>query len=410
MKPANNHAKTRSTALCRILILPIVMVLSAIPLRAANYDQEQCDIPAEAVKYLENAALLVDNGMPDAAITEFEYLLSQYPDSYAVQYEYAYMLVKAQKLDKALEVSKNLTSHPKANERAYDLHGIILSLNGKRKDAKKVLMEGIKRYPKAGMLYLELGTLENMDQNYEKALEHYCNGIEADPKFASNYYRAAQLYARSNEPMWGMALAETEILLKPTDTERHIEMSKTIRAILEAQAEKAALKRDILLSDSVRVEVKPGDLLQEMSLINFGNIYSGLFNIGVLIVHEENDFSNNNVDLFTGARRSALLNYTDNLKSFFGKGMQLLEYQKRILNAGHWDAYNYFIIGYAYPEELKEWLENNEKKMSSFLKWLTNNPLVLDHKRSVSPISHLKYHKNISQYIALYLQTMIIMR
>ena len=52
-------------------------------------------------------------------------------------------------------------------------------------------------------------------KEYSIALNYYEKGIEIDPKFPSNYYRAALLYDYSDHEIWGLIYGELFMDLEP---------------------------------------------------------------------------------------------------------------------------------------------------------------------------------------------------
>ena len=73
----------------------------------------------------------------------------------------------------------------------------------------------------------------------------------------------------------------------------------------------------------------------------------------------------------TAIRRRFLENY-DNKKGKYDKfSFLLFDFQKDILDAGHWDAYNMFTLREGRPEEFKAWQPDHDPDMIAFLKFMT---------------------------------------
>lgn len=71
---------------------------------------------------------------------------------------------------------------------------------------------------------------------------------------------------------------------------------------------------------------------------------------------------------------------TDNL---YGNSMYLLEFQKKVIEAGHWEAYNYFIFMPSLSEDFDQWYSTHSADMDAFIEWYSNNVFKLGHGRSV---------------------------
>lgn len=146
---------------------------------------------------------LVDEGLYEAVMPDFDLLAKKYPDNYIVQYERAYTLYLLGRYDEIIKLRKKLLNHKDASEQTYQLIGNSYDDSGDTKEAIKVYQEGLKRFPESGSLYLELGTVYNRKGEFDKALEYYNNGILANPNFASNYYRAADSILRQSQQRCG---------------------------------------------------------------------------------------------------------------------------------------------------------------------------------------------------------------
>ena len=73
----------------------------------------------------------------------------------------------------------------------------------------------------------------------------------------------------------------------------------------------------------------------------------------------------------TAIRRRFLENY-DNKKGKYDKfSFLLFDFQKKILDAGHWEAYNMFTLREGRPEEFKAWQPDHDPDMIAFLKFMT---------------------------------------
>ena len=56
----------------------------------------------------------------------------------------------------------------------------------------------------------------------------------------------------------------------------------------------------------------------------------------------------------------------------------LFEYQKTIQEAGHFEAYNYWLLSQGAADEFGVWKEANEDAWTAFIDWFGPNPIELD--------------------------------
>ena len=64
----------------------------------------------------------------------------------------------------------------------------------------------------------------------------------------------------------------------------------------------------------------------------------------------------------------------------------LFDYQKKIEEEGHFEAYNYWLLMKGNEREFDTWLEENETKWSEFIKWYKENPIeITEETRFVQP-------------------------
>jgi hypothetical protein len=67
----------------------------------------------------------------------------------------------------------------------------------------------------------------------------------------------------------------------------------------------------------------------------------------------------------------------------YGSGYQeshpniLFDYQQKIADAGHLEAYNYWVFSQGDSEMFNTWQKSNKKKWDNFLQWFTENGMKL---------------------------------
>ncbi|MDE5929513.1 MAG: hypothetical protein K2H03_03430, partial [Muribaculaceae bacterium] len=217
----------------RTIITTICITLVACLCMHSEASNPIDELSQDDRRTLENAIMLIDGGMAEAALEDFDILLKRHPDNYLVLYEHMYALYHLGRYKEIVKDSKKLLNHPDVDAIAFQMCGNVMDITGKSKKAEKIYREGLARFPESGPLYLELGNLRMARQEYREALKWYIDGIVAAPNFASNYYRAALMSSIIPDcQTWALIMAETEILLAPSNEMRHMEMSDLIRLCL----------------------------------------------------------------------------------------------------------------------------------------------------------------------------------
>lgn len=360
------------------LILGIFVAVSAVADNKSEISQADFD-------RLHNAVKLVDGGMAEAALTDFDELLSKYPGNYLIAYERLYACYSLGRYDEVVKKGEKLLKSSEASPLVYQLVGNAYDILGKVDKSRSTYEKGLKRFPNSGPLYLEIGNTYLHQSAYNEAVENYNKGIDVDPDFASNYYRAAEIFFQVDKlKVWGLAYAETEILLNPNSSERNSVMALAIRNCLTDNV-KIDLNAD---SVSAKVTLVPerdiiGNPDNGKFYLGFPGVYEGCLSAGAKTFwYERKPFTGSIADL-AELRRIAVEAYfaaTDNL---YGNSMYLLPFQKKIIDAGHWEAYNYFLFSSVQNEEFEAWYSENESKLDAFIDWFNVDTFRLDAKHTV---------------------------
>ncbi|HEY4151218.1 MAG TPA: hypothetical protein VGM41_19910 [Chitinophagaceae bacterium] len=58
----------------------------------------------------------------------------------------------------------------------------------------------------------------------------------------------------------------------------------------------------------------------------------------------------------------------------------LFDYEQSIVKAGHFEAYNHWLLSKGDEDGFKAWYAQNNDKWAAFFKWYTDNRLLLDDK------------------------------
>jgi len=316
------------------------------------------------------AIKLMDEGKLDESIL----LLNDAKKLDSERFDYPYELAYAYYLKKdyqgAIKILETITEHKDVKPQLFQLLGNSYDIIEKPEKAFEVYNSGLKKFPNSGLLYLEKGNVY-LDRNQpEEALPFYEKGIEVDPKYPSNYYRATKLYCNSTEEIWGMIYGEIFMNLE-RNSKRTSEISKLlfdtykseIKFTSETTSEVSFSKNTIVNASGNTKEVKlPFSLIYEPTLL-------------ISIINEKS------IDLnsLNSIRTNFLLNYK---KFNHNKTHQnvLFDYQNQILENENLEAYNYWLLSQGDFENFDKWRNSNKGKWDKFVDWFMENPIKIDDK------------------------------
>ena len=377
----------------------------------------------EQVLALQRQAIeLMDNGDPDQGIVLLRQALALDPDYWPLTYEMAYAYMVKRDYQKAIKLAKTLYKYEDCNDLVYQLVGNCYDyLKNPKKDLKfyskwlkrftysvslyqlvgncydylknpkkalKVYAQGLKRFPDSGALYLEQGVVSGMQGHYDEAVASFEKGISVAPMFPSNYYRAAQFYAYSTSKVWSQIYGEIMMNLLPSG-DRNKEMSELLFR---------NYKTGIVFStDSVSVdfyENRPIAITIDMLLAGdvrepYGAVYEAAMQAAAggersVDLESLNRIRSRWIDeslkkLDEGA--NTVVKYDNQIVVPF------LEYLRSVRDAGHLEAYNYWVLREGNKTAFGLWVSDNRQKFNDFMKWFEHNRLKIAD--APVPISYL---------------------
>lgn len=345
----------------RICLALAVVLFAATSLFAQEFSKEDKEELDLAIEYS-------DNGNANKAIDIYKTLLKKYPDNSTILYEIAYCYVVKQDFKNAIKWLEKSEAGNAPQGIAYALHGNCLDNLGKRKQAIEKYKEGLSLFPGLGQLYLELGMVYVSENRLDEAVETFTQGINVDPFYTSNYYRISQLLCQTNEPIWGIIYGEIHELLSP-NSRRSEELSA---AIYNAYNSNMRFENDTTFHVSLTSK-------NEVSLAEDGKTLVFPFEF----LFEQYTSRMEDLDIVKEKGHLDMLSLVENRRAFItrmfenGQNQQFLypifKYQQKILEAGHWEAYNMWLLRKGNDEEYRKWLEDNEDKFSAFANWYKDN-------------------------------------
>ena len=219
--------------------------------------------------------------------------------------------------DKALETLKPVLDMPQADDQSFQIAGSIYRQSGRIDDAEKMYKKGLKKFPKSGILYNDLGEAQWRLQSKD-AIKNWEKGIETEPSYSRNYFNAARYYYYTGNTVWGLLYAEIFLNMDPFGA--------------NAQEMKQ------LLLDGYKQLFKHANIEQ-------GNTDKNPFIIQYLqCMNKQSALVSTGVNTASLAmvRARFVLDWFAQNKNY---PYRLFEYQQQLLREGLFDAYNQWLFG-----------------------------------------------------------------
>ena len=350
----------------KILLLLVLSVISVSSLAQVFSEEEN--------ERIDLALSYSDNGREEEAIAIYDELIKKHPDVSGLKFEKAYCYYQKQDYKNAYKTLKPTLSAPDANPQYFAVAGNAQDMMGKPKDALKTYQAGLEKFPDSGYLHLETGNVLIGLGYTAQGVGYYEHGIEVDPGFASNYYRAAQ-YLFSDYPIKSIIYAETHNLIYDPNGPRWPEVSKLLydayneNIHFEADTVRTTFSRDRTITiDKKDVEsgASPTSLLEQMSRIARELSFSDAMNESVDAEALKAAGGQLTLAELTAIRRRFLEHFEAKEQDRY----PVFAVQRKVLDAGHWEAYNMFMLREGRPEEFKAWLQDHESDLIAYFEFM----------------------------------------
>ncbi len=350
----------------KIKIIGILLFIAATQIGYGQTTHKE-----QALEMGRKAIQLMDNGEVDESIKLLEEAQKLDPEKFDYPYELAYAHYLKEDYNGAIKILEKQAKHKDATEVFYQLLGNSYDMLGKADKAFEWYDAGLKRFPNSGIIHLEKGNVHWNKEEYVEALAYYEKGIELDPKFPSNYYRAAKLYCNSTEEVWGMIYGEIFMNLE-RNSKRTAEISKLL---YDTYKNGIKITSDTTMTVSfcqqMTVDARSIPDPKHMKL-PFCMIFEPTLILSIVL---EKSVDIHSLDKI---RTRFIDNYFDNGHDKLYPNV-LFSYQKKVKEAGHIEAYNHWILMKGDEDGFDEWQSANEDKWSRFVKWFGENGLKIDN-------------------------------
>lgn len=323
----------------------------------------------EAKTKFTEAIKLVDAGKYDEGIKLFEEVQKLDPSSSAPQYEIAYAYYAQKKYDKAIVILEKIKNMPDAEDRYFALLGNAYDLTNDRDKAIETYEAGLKKFPKSGSIYLELGVVKLDEKKYDKALKFFEKGIEVAPTHPSNYYWASILWADTKDRIWALIYGEIFLNLEK-NSKRTENISKLMFDVYKDgfEFEDNAIKTHLSNTDDVQSSKIEADKLMNSFKVKGYEFPMALSAVGQnkIDLKSLNEIRTNYLDFY----------YKEGYDKIFPN--IVFKYQKKVKDAGFLEAYNYWILYDGDRKDQAEWQNKNQETWNKFIKWFDKNPMTIN--------------------------------
>lgn len=356
------------------LIYRLTLLLIGLVTCSAGMAQSNTDFVDFADRELvQKAVTLMDNEKTQDALEILDKLHQKYPDNYTIAYERCYAMYLSGNYKLVLQEGTKLLNHADTEPQCFQMIGNALDNIGRTEQAMRTYDEGLKRFPNSGFLFLEKGNVHLSHNRFKDALICYLTGVDVQPEFASNYYRLAYLLAqKTNEWFWAGMNAEVVCNMQ-WNTKRQHEMSQLLYDIYSQGIELTDSSFTVTLTQNTKpIRDNDSTIFVPLELI---------YKIGVENYLTENrakltpnkDFT---VTQLSDIRRHALMVVDLSLPGHYR--VSLLDYQRELINADLWQAYNMTLFSDFRSETDKQWCESETGKaqLEKFYRWQAEHPFL----------------------------------
>lgn len=333
---------------------------SVLVANAQNFD--------EASSLLERAIKLMEKAKYDDSIELLREAKKMDTNFYEIDYEIALAFYNKFRSDSSIVILESLIKKDRVQDLYYQLLGNSYDMKNKRKKAIEVYKQGLEKFPNSGRLYLELGVVHLLNNHSDEALTYFERGIEVEPEYPSNYFHAARLLLDSKEKVWGMIFGEIFIILEPF-TQRTTEISQMI---YDTYLSEIRVKSDTSYKLSF---TKDDEAEREVNDDSTYVVYPYGFEIYQPVL-AASLYPETKIDLnsLIRVRTRFIENYYKNEKVKSIPNI-LFDYQKKIYDAGHFEAYNYLVLHSSDMKSVEEWNKSTKHKITRLIQWMSINQL-----------------------------------
>lgn len=309
-----------------LLFVAMVLLLGVAQARANVFS----DFNEKEQQLYQNAIHFMDNGMVDTGIDLLKGLDKAHPSNWAVVHEIVYGYIVKQDYEGAYQWAKKLLKLKDAGADSYVIAGNAFDHVGKRKEAIEIYEKGLKKFPNSARLWVEKGNKAYMMKNYDESVGCYEHAIDIDPNFDVSYYRLANLYALSTDPVWAVMYAQN-YQLHASKYERLMEMGKLIYDLYRENVTRKDGKWEVTFTKKVN--------LSAYASLDCDLPYNGFFYYTHKVVLDEGGFAGDTLTLADVARLHRKYVEIADTTAHDYYNVPVLDMERAALHEGHLEGY-----------------------------------------------------------------------
>ena len=312
----------------------------------------------EVAQMYHHAQDYVAMGNYKDAITTYRQAIALAPHKFLLYKELGNALYTSGYYKDATQTLQPLTENPEADAECFQLLAASLQKLHETKKAQGALRTGLKRFPASGLLYHELGMLNDLGENSEWGLHAWLEGIRNDPSFPRNYLAAAKASFAAGDPIWGLLYGEIYLNMA-TDTTGEDTLRKMLFTGYKTMFDNLA---PVNTKDSKRTKRQS---TRRSFVGSVNETYLSLTPVVSDGITTEN---------LTMVRTRFIMDWLPKYGKTFP--FSLFAYHDYLLRNGLFDIYNEWLFGKAEsPAEYKAWSEFHPVEMDIFLQKQKEHPL-----------------------------------
>ncbi|MES2456029.1 MAG: tetratricopeptide repeat protein [Bacteroidota bacterium] len=343
----------------KLTLLSLFIVFSL----QASFAQTNKELAATKLK--EAIKLEDEDGKYDEALVLILEAQKLDPESYTYPFELAYTYNAKKEYQKAIDYLLPLLKHRDVSDETYQSLGNNYDYLEQPTKAIDTYQKGLLLYPNSGKLNTEMGNMYLIDKKLTQALEYYEKSIKLDPQYSPAYYRAAKLYLNGKEEeVWGMIYGEIYMNLN-RNSDRTEEMSKLLYDTYKSEITFPA-------AGQVGVSFSKSTKRLPNQVVNGRSPFPMIYEQGLIT----GSSTEQAIDINSLSRiRTTGLGYYSMLDAQVPIKNILFDYQTKVKNAGHLDAYNHWILLKGDETAFNTWQADNQAKWDAFITWFRQNGL-----------------------------------
>ena len=345
-----------------LLFVAMVLLLGVVQARANVFS----DFNEKEQRQYQNAIHFMDNGMVDTGIDLLKDLDKAHPSNRAVVYEIVYGYIITQDYEGAYQWAKKLLKLKDADADSYFIAGNAFDYVGKRKEAIEIYEKGLKKFPNSARLWVEKGNMAYMMKNYDESVECYEHAIDVDPNYGAPYYRLANLYAMSTDPVWAVMYAQN-YQLQASKYERLMEMGKLIYDLYRENVTRKDDKWEVTFTKTVNLSAYAS---QDCDIP-----YNGYFYHLHKVVLDEGGFAGDTLTLADVARLHRKYVEIADTTAHDYYNVPVLDMERAALHEGYLDGYIMWMLRGADAGFGNKYFgtEQCDSVVDAFVEWYNND-------------------------------------